>query len=138
MEKRLKRWLKNSRVDVEACCQQFIVWLWSRCETERPILLVDETKLGKRIGSIVIALAFDKRAIPIMWRCYIANSKAGYPDEGQVQMIVTMLEKVIACLPDECRPSSKPIGGLVAHPILLKRANSASGHICFVCKKRVS
>jgi hypothetical protein len=66
IEKRLKRWLHNSRIEVEVCCDQFIVWLWSCCEMERPILLVDETKLGKRMASMVVALAFDKRAIPIM------------------------------------------------------------------------
>lgn len=104
VEKRLKRWLKNSRIDVEACCQHFIVWLWSSCELMRPILLVDETKLGNRIGIMVVALAFDKRAIPVMWRCYRANSKAGYPEEGQVRLIVSMLEKVIQCLPGDVRP----------------------------------
>ena len=125
VEKRLKRWLQNGRIDVEACCQTFIVWLWSCCEIERPILLVDETKLGKRMASMVVALAFDKRAIPIMWRCYVANNKAAYPAEGQVMMIVAMLEKVMTCLPADSRPL-----------IQADRGSGCSSNLIKACQKR--
>lgn len=104
VEKRLKRWLKNARIDIVPCCEVWIRWLWSCCELERPILLVDETKIGNRVASMVIALAFDKRALPIMWRCYRANDKQAYPAEGQVAMIVAMLERVMASLPADSRP----------------------------------
>ena len=66
VEKRLKRWLKNSRIDVSLCCTHYIRWLWSCCDMPRAILLVDETKLGDRIACMCVALAFDKRALPIM------------------------------------------------------------------------
>ncbi|GAB5494764.1 MAG: hypothetical protein Phog2KO_49790 [Phototrophicaceae bacterium] len=125
VEKRLKRWLANTRIDVETCCQHFIVWLWTCCDMERAILLVDETKLGNRMGCMVVALAFDKRAIPIMWRCYRANRKADYPAEGQVQMIVTMLEKVMTCLPQDSRPL-----------IQADRGIGCSSNLMKACKKR--
>ena len=125
IEKRLKRWLHNTRIEVEVCCDKFIVWLWSCCEMERAILLVDETKLGKRMASMVVALAIDKRAIPVMWRCYRADDAAAYPAEGQVAMIVTMLERVIACLPEASRPL-----------IQADRAIGCSSNLMKICRQR--
>jgi hypothetical protein len=67
-------------------------------------LLVDETKLGEWIGVLMVSLAFEGRAIPLMWRAYIANSKADYPSGGQVQTIAILLAKVLEALPADCRP----------------------------------
>ena len=135
VEKRLKRWLKNARIDVEASCQQFIVWLWSRCEMERAILLVDETRLGDRLGCMVVALAFDKRAIPIMWRCYRANDAQAYPVEGQVQMIVNMLEKVMVCLPDTSRPLIQADRGIGCSSKLIKACQQRGWFYLFRLQK---
>ena len=120
VEKRLKRWLCNSRIDVELCCEWWVRWLWSCCDLERPVLLVDETKIGKRVASMVVALAFDKRAIPVMWRCYKADDKSAYPKEGQVQLIISLLERVIACLPPESRPLIQADRGLGSSSELMK------------------
>lgn len=135
VEKRLKRWLQNARIDVEACCQLWIVWLWSCCEIERAILLVDETKLGDRMASMVVALAFDKRAIPIMWRCYIANSESSYPEEGQVAMIVAMLEKVMACLPANSQPLIQADRGIGCSSKLIKACQQRNWHYLFRLQK---
>lgn len=137
VEKRLKRWLKNTRIDVELCCESFIAWLWSRCEMERAILLVDETKLGTRMGSMVIALAFDKRAIPIMWRCYRANDASAYPEEGQVQMIVAMLERVISSLPEDSRPLIQADRGIGCSSKLIRACQTRQWAYLFRLQKQV-
>ena len=104
VKRRLQRWLANGRIDVSACCYWWVKWVWERSEQPRPILLVDETKLGEWIGVLMVSLAFEGRAIPLMWRAYIANSKADYPGGGQVQTIAILLAKVLEALPEKCRP----------------------------------
>lgn len=135
VEKRLKRWLKNDRIDVSICCEIWIRWLWSSCMVDRPVLLIDETKIGDRMASMVIALAFDKRAIPIMWRCYRANDKASYPSEGQVNMIVGMLERVMSCLPDHVHPLIQADRGIGCSSKLMKACEQHGWYYLFRLQK---
>lgn len=68
-------------------------------KAKRVVLVVDETKLKDRLGVMVVGLAFDNRCIPLAWRVYRANSAADYPTEGQVQMILQLLQQVQVGLP---------------------------------------
>jgi len=104
LKRRMQRWLSNGRIDVSQCGYWWVKWVWKHTELPRPILLVDETKLGEWIGVLMVSLAFEGRAIPLMWRAYIANSKADYPSGGQVQTIAILLAKVLEALPADCRP----------------------------------
>lgn len=104
VKRRLQRWLANGRIDVSWCCYWWVKWVWERCDLPRAVLLVDETKLGEWIGVLVVSLAFEGRAIPLMWRAYIANSQADYPSAGQVQTIAVLLAKVLEALPEDARP----------------------------------
>src|SRR5688572_1969482 len=86
VERRLKRWIGNPRINLQEVSREWVQWIWSASQQERAILLVDETKLGDRLGVMMVSLAYENRAIPLVWRCYEANSKSGYPAEGQVEM----------------------------------------------------
>lgn len=121
IEKRLKRWLGNPRIKVTLCCQHWIAWVWSCCELPRAILLVDETKLGARIGVMMVSLAYHERAIPLMWCCYRANSAPDYPQQGQVLLVWGLLAKVINALPSDSRPLVQMDRGL-AHSSAMIRA----------------
>ena len=103
VERRLRRFLSNSRIDIQMCCRAWIAWVWSCCDLPRMTVLVDETKLGNRMGIMMVSLAFEKRAIPLIWRCYLANCAEAYPVEGQVQMIINMLEIIQQSVPPETR-----------------------------------
>lgn len=104
LKRRFQRWLANGRIDIARCGYWWVQWVWKRCELPRAVLLVDETKLGQWIGVLMVSLAFEGRAIPLMWRAYRANSKADYPSAGQVQTIAILLAKVVEALPPDCRP----------------------------------
>lgn len=104
VKRRLQRWLSNGRIDVSRCCSWWVKWVWERSELPRAVLLVDETKLGDWIGVLMVSLAFEGRAIPLMWRAYIANSQADYPSGGQVQTIAILLAKVLEALPEDAQP----------------------------------
>jgi hypothetical protein len=137
VEKRLTHWLKNPRIDILPCCEIWVRWLWVSCELDRPMLLVDETKIGTWMASMVVALAFDKRAIPLMWRCYRANDKSAYPAEGQVAMIVAMLERVMACLPQNSRPLIQVDRGIGCSSNLIKACQARGWFLLFRVKKTV-
>lgn len=122
VRKRLNRWLSNPRIDTRAVCQAWVSWVWAAMPAQqRAILIVDETKIGKRIGVLMISLAYQKRAIPLMWRCYKADSAADYPPEGQVQMIVAMMQQICACLPAASRPILLADRGIGHSSTLMKK-----------------
>jgi hypothetical protein len=101
VERRLQRWLANHRIDGGLSCQWWVRWVCRHFEGQSLYLLVDETKLGERIGVMMVSLAFEQRAIPLIWRCYVANSAADYPAEGQVQVIRALLATILPWVPTE-------------------------------------
>ena len=100
VERRIQRWLANPRIQIEEVTQCWAKWVFENYTGVILYLLVDETKLSDRMGCMVLSLAVEKRAIPLKWRCYRANSSADYPPEGQVGIILWMLQQVLAVMPE--------------------------------------
>lgn len=123
MERRLRRWLANSKIDVQGCCRCWIAWVWRSVDMPRAILLVDETKLSDRLGIMMVSLAYENRAIPLVWCCYYANSSAQYPRQGQVLLIWGLLAKVLEILPDDARPLVEMDRGLSHSSAMIKALN---------------
>lgn len=121
VKQRLKRWMSNERIAVLPACYEWLGWGWSRWGMARPLLLVDETKLGDRLAVMMVSLAYEGRAIPLMWRCYVANSAADYPQQGQVLLIYGLLAHVLSSLPPTVRPLVQMDRGL-AHSAAMLRA----------------
>ena len=48
VERRLKRWISNERINVAAGCQALMEWIWSGYDGEWIELLVAETKISMR------------------------------------------------------------------------------------------
>lgn len=122
--RRFRRWLDNRTVDLETFFEQWSRWVVEAVGEKRLTLLVDETKLQDRVGVMMVGVAWEGRCIPLAWRTYEANSREGYPAEGQVKMIEGLLEAVkaglgddyavlvladrgIGCSPDLCRVVAK-------------------------------
>jgi hypothetical protein len=124
LEKRLKRWVSNPRIDVMICCEAWMGWVWRQYDAQRPILLVDETKLGDRIGVMMVSLAFQQRAIPLVWRCYVANDADAYPQQGQVLLVWQLLARVLSVIPLACRPVVQMDRGLAHSSAMLKALNN--------------
>lgn len=101
VERRIQRWIANPRIPVDRVAVQWAAWVLEGYVGKEVYLLVDETKISDRIACMMISLAIRKRAIPLIWRCYRANSSEDYPAEGQVQMIRALLEKLKAVLPTD-------------------------------------
>ena len=124
VRQRLKRWISNPRIGVTNACYEWVSWVWSSCQFKRPVLLVDETKLSDRLAVMMVSLAFEGRAIPLMWRCYYANSVMDYPQQGQVLLIYGLLAQVLSALPTSVRPLVQMDRGL-GHSSAMLRALKA-------------
>jgi hypothetical protein len=121
VKQRLKRWVQNPRLKVTTVCEEWVSWVWSSWRSRRPVLLVDETKLGERVGVMMVSLAYAGRAIPLAWRCYHANSAPDYPAQGQVLLVYGLLAHVLSGLPATVRPVVEMDRGL-AHSAAMLRA----------------
>lgn len=101
VERRIQRWESNPRISVGQVSIFWTQWVLGNYEGKIVFLLVDETKISDRIGCMMISLAIQNRAIPLIWRCYRANSSDDYPEEGQVKMIGNMLKKLVPAFPKD-------------------------------------
>jgi len=120
VRQRLKRWVQNPGIRVEAVCEDWIRWVWSRWGMSRALLLVDETKLNDRIGVMMVSLAYGGRAIPLVWRCYEADQADAYPAQGQVLLVYGLLARVLAVLPVKARPLVQMDRGLAHSAAMLR------------------
>jgi hypothetical protein len=121
VKQRLKRWLKNERIHVQTACYDWMSWVWSSWGMARPLLLVDETKLGEHLGVMMVSVAYAGRAIPLLWRCYYADDAQFYPQQGQVLLVYGLLAHVLSQLPPQVRPLVQMDRGL-AHSSAMLRA----------------
>jgi len=101
--RRWRRFLGNDDFPLEAFFVAWSAWVVSALGQEDLTLLVDETKVHDRMGVMMVGLAWEGRCIPLAWRTYRANSAQDYPAEGQVGMIVGLLQRVKAGLPETVR-----------------------------------
>ena len=88
VERRLQRWLSNERVVLKVLWLSWIRWIMRLIGGEEVVVLIDETKLGKHLGVMMVGLAYRRCCIPLVWRVY--DPKA-YPAEGQVGIIKQLL-----------------------------------------------
>jgi len=100
-ERRWRRLLENTHFPLEAVFGEWVRWVVSALGAKQLTLLVDETKLSKRIGVMMVGIAWEGRCLPLVWRTYRADWAGAYPAEGQVHMIEQLLHVIQAHLPPE-------------------------------------
>jgi len=118
VKRRLQRFLANDNIEMDAFFKEWTQWVAAACEQDSYTLLVDETKLGERLGVMMVALAYEGRAIPLAWECYKANDGAAYPAEGQVELIKHLLKVVKTGLPAGCSVTVQADRGIGTSPKL--------------------
>jgi len=133
--KRLKRFLSNNRLEIDRIFPYWIEWVLSSYSGNEFDFLVDETKLGNRMGIMMVSLAYRQRAIPLIWRCYKANDKDAYPEEGQVQMILDMLKQIKPYIPAGCRYRIQADQGIGNSSTLMRQLDKAGWIYLFRVKE---
>jgi hypothetical protein len=150
VERRVQRFLSNSRICVEECricveecricveecciCVEECCIAWSRwvfmhlqpCSAQI-ILLVDETKLADHLSIMVVALAYRKRAIPVVWRCYHQEK---WPC-SQVELVCGLLKLVGQALPPGVVPLVQADRGIGTSPELALSIQQMGWHYLF-------
>jgi hypothetical protein len=114
-------------------------WTQSVVKTLAPreiVLVVDETKLEDRFGVMVVGLVHGRRCIPLAWRVYLANHAAAYPPQGQVQMILSLLQAVQAGLPSHLAVRVLADRGIGTSPDLMLAIMQLGWHFLFRVTKQ--
>jgi hypothetical protein len=128
VERRLQRWLDNERLGVEVCQQRWAKWVMSNVDMEQGItLLVDETKLSDHMSAMVVGLAFQKRCIPLAWRCYQPDA---WPTEPGA-LIGELLERVKPAITTPCQVMVQADRGLGTSPELVRVVGELGWHYVF-------
>jgi hypothetical protein len=137
--RRLRRWLDNRTVNLEAYFGQWSSWVIEALDQPQVTLLVDETKLHERIGVMLVGVAFEGRCIPLAWRTYRANAAASYPAEGQVGMIEQLLKAIKAGIGDGCRVLVLADRGIGCSPDLCRVVAGLGWHYLFrvTCQTKI-
>lgn len=123
LERRLKRFLSNPRISDEGLSQQWVQWLVEKYGCSDWVILVDETKLGPHLSVMMVGLAYQQRAIPLVWRCYRPDA---YPEEGQVDLIVELLERLRLLVPDTVAFTVQADRGIGTSPDLIRKLEAAN------------
>lgn len=100
-------------------------------KTKTLVLVVDETKLKAELGVMVVGAVYESRCIPLAWRVYEANSRDGYPPEGQSRMIVRLLKQVKAGVPDGVQVRVLADRGIGTSPLLMRGIIAMGWHFLF-------
>jgi hypothetical protein len=97
--------------------QSWVALVLKAYPVARPVLLVDETKLGNRLSVMMVSLLTEAGALPLCWRTY---SSSAYPQEGQVAVIVRLLEGVRHALTRHQHPLVLADRGIGTSPALIR------------------
>lgn len=137
--RRWRRFLGNTGFPLAVFFKEWTTWVVRRYEGDRLYLLVDETKLQDRFGVMMIGLAWEGRCIPLAWRCYLANSAADYPTEGQVGVIKGLLASIAPAIPRSKSVTVLADRGIGTSPELCRVVDELGWHYLFrvTCQTKI-
>lgn len=116
--KRLSRFLSNPRICDELLSREWVQWLAQRHASPHWVILVDETKLSDHLSVMMVSLAYQRRALPLLWRCYVPSA---YPPEGQVALIAELLARLRLWLPATIACTVQADRGIGTSPDLIRQ-----------------
>ena len=96
IEMRLRRWVKHSKIEVEAVYMPFAQQILQALASNPLIMVMDGSQVGRGCMVLMVCVLYKKRALPIAWVVY--RGKKGHTD---AQRHIMALEKVLPLLPAE-------------------------------------
>lgn len=137
--RRFRRFLDNQALDLKAFFGEWSRWVVQALGEDRITLLVDETKLHDRIGVMMVGVAWQGRCLPLAWRTYAANQSEGYPSEGQVGMIETLLQQVQVGIGEQVSVLVLADRGIGCSPALCRAVAAMGWHYLFrvTCQTKI-
>jgi len=98
LERGLQRWLANERLVLKKLLGWWIAWVLQMWGKAPLLILVDETKLSDHVAVMMVGVAYQGSAIPLVWRAYTVQA---YPEEGQVALMNGLLAQLQLHLPPD-------------------------------------
>jgi hypothetical protein len=120
VQRRLERFLHNSRIDWQACCVAWSGWVLSHYGGRQMILLVDETKLGQHLSALGVGLAYRGCCLPLAVWCYLPTP---WPLR-QVDLITTLFKWMAPSVPAGVIPVVQADRGIGTSPDLLRASDA--------------
>lgn len=96
LERGLQRWLANERIEIGSLLRLWVAWVLRLWGQGALLIVVDETKLSDHVAVMMVGVAYQGSAIPLMWRAY---SMVDYPPEGQVALLNGLLDQLRSLIP---------------------------------------
>jgi hypothetical protein len=96
IEMRLRRWVKHSKIEVEAVYMPFAQQILQALASSPLVLVMDGSQIGRGCMVLMVGVLYKKRALPIAWIVY--RGKKGHTT---AQRHIQALEKVVPLLPAE-------------------------------------
>lgn len=100
LERRLQRWLANEHLVMKVLFEAWVRWVLGLWGEATLLILVDETKLSNHVSVMMVGVAYQASAIPLVWRAY---SPSDYPSEGQVALMNALLDQLRGLIPAQQR-----------------------------------
>jgi hypothetical protein len=94
IEKRIRRWVKNERVEIEAYFLPYAQALLAGLADNTLLLAMDGSTVGRGCMVLMVGVVFHKRALPIAWVVY--RGKKGH---ASAQTHISVLKLVQALIP---------------------------------------
>ena len=98
-ERRLRRWLANSAVDVQTLWMPLLRALLARCQGDELTLVFDPTNQTDRATVAVLGLVVHRRALPLAW--LVLPGQESWPLSLE-EVLDRLCRQVVTVLPSDC------------------------------------
>ncbi len=95
VEMRMRRWVKNERIDVEVTYMPFARQILEALASEPLVLVMDGSAVGRGCMVLMVGVVYRKRALPLAWVVY--KGKKGHTTAARH---IEVLEKVLPLIPE--------------------------------------
>jgi hypothetical protein len=86
--------------------------------------LGDKPALGAHVAVMRVGIAYEGHFIPLAWCCYRANDSESYPEAGQVELIMSLLNGVKAGIPPQYQVLVLADRGIGTSPDLCRKVDA--------------
>lgn len=94
IEQRVRRWLKNSQIDVQSWYEPFVLMGLQQFHWREVYVVLDTSQFGPSCRALVVGIAYAGQVMPLGWR--VVKGKKGHTDP---QLQNELLEQIRKYLP---------------------------------------
>jgi len=93
IEQRVRRWLKNSRIDVQSWYEPFVLTGLHLYGWQEVYVVLDTSQFGPSCRALVVGIAYAGQVMPLGWR--VVKGKKGHTDPQLQNELLAQIEKYL-------------------------------------------